>query len=657
MKKLPSNLKLILGYAAYFAVILILYKLAFLWIYAYRLEGVGLTEILHAMLVGFRFDLSVIAMLLGLFAVLSAVPYLNRFKIYRFFWGYTPILISIWMIAHLVADIIYYENANKHIGYEGFVFLGKDLGVILKSAFEQNTGLVIVTLIFLLVFLPVSTWLFVRYTPYKYEPGHWKSELAQLPIVLICVIVLIRGGLQETPLRASHAIISTHNFVNNIGLNGIFTSIMDLKSQSIPKFLVLDSNEAVSIVRNEIQYEGAEFVSDRYPLLRKQNGTNRSTPPNIVLILLENWTGKFIRPISDGIVEGKELTPNFNKLLRKGRFYTNFFASGGRTTNGMMSVLTGIPDRPGLTVVRTHQVLGNFSGIGSIFKRMGYDTYFVTGGDLTFDNKATLMPHWGFDTVIGEKEIAKLNRFTLGAWGYDDADVLRLLHEKISASKKPFLGVGLTLSTHYPYRVPADRFRIYDSSIRDYDFLNVYHYADWAVQEFVNLAEKSNYFKNTIFVFVADHTHHRYLDYYEDRNIPFLIYAPGRIKPAIDDRYASQLDVIPTILGLVGKEAYFTAMGRDLFSPKKTESAYFAYGNLFGWIEKNLFYIQFVDGNRNLKYTVYPPRGQSNECDVDISICESNNRKGKAFLNLSYDLLNKNIVFPSEEELEKGNIK
>ncbi|MBM9501430.1 sulfatase-like hydrolase/transferase [Leptospira sp. 201903071] len=649
--RIPTHLKLIFSYVVYFAVILLLYKIAFLSVYWYRLHGVPLDEIAVAFLLGFRFDLAVIGMTLGVFAFLSVLPFLNRFKAYRFFWGYTPILLGIWMIAHLIADIIYFENANKHIGYEGFVFIGKDLGVILKSALEQNTATFIIGIGFLLVFLPVSTWLFLKYNPYEYKRESWKTYGAHIGIVLVLSIIAIRGGIQESPIRATNAIVSGNNFVNNIALNGVFTSIMDLKSQSIPKFLKLETEEAVEIVRKEIEYPGAEFVSEKFPILRVQKETNQGTPPNIILIMLENWTGKFIRPISDGLVDGKEVAPHFNQLLKKGRFYNRFIASGGRTTNGMMSILTGIPDRPGLTVVRTHQVLGNFSGIGSIFKRMGYDTFFVTGGDLSFDNKSTLMPHWGFDTVMGEKEISKLGRFKLGAWGYDDADVLQLLHERISNSKKPILGLALTLTTHYPYRTPSEKFRIFGPETRDYDFLNVYNYADWAVHNFITQAEKSGYFKNTIFVFVADHTHHRYLDYYEDRNVPFLIYAPGRIAPALDETIASQLDVIPTILGLVGKKVAFSAMGRNLLAPGRSQTAYFAYGNLFGWIENEHFYLRFFDGKEDLSYNIIPPREKNNFCEKDPNVCEEMSRKAKAYLNLSYDLLNRNVVFPSETEL------
>lgn len=325
-QRLPSHFKLILGYVLYFALILLVYKISFLLVYSYRLQGVPFQELAYAFLLGFRFDLVVIGMTLGLFAFLSVLPYFNQFKLYRFFWGYTPLLLGIWMIAHLIADIIYFENANKHIGYEGFVFLGKDLGVILKSALEQNTITFLIGVIFLLIFLPLSTWLFLKYNPYRYQKESWKSTTIQIVLVSIITIIAIRGGIQESPIRATNAIVSGNNFVNNIALNGVFTSIMDLKSQSIPKFLKLETQEAITIVRKETAYAGAEFISDKYPILRVQKETNPGTPPNVVLIMLENWTGKFISPISNGLVEGKEITPYFNQLLKKGRFYNRFIS-------------------------------------------------------------------------------------------------------------------------------------------------------------------------------------------------------------------------------------------------------------------------------------------------------------------------------------------
>ncbi|TGN06864.1 LTA synthase family protein [Leptospira ilyithenensis] len=655
MKLLYRNLsfsdKLFLGYSLSFLSLFTIFRIIFLFAYSYRLESFQLSVILHAFAVGLRFDLATTGMLLGAFYILSKLSILNRFRSYRILWSFPPILIFAWSIAHLSGDMLYYENANKHIGYEAIVFLA-DMPILIRSAIHESPIVMILIISGIIGFLLVSFYGYQKWIlPQGNEPFSFYKFFISLSLAFFLTIILTRGGVQETPLRASNAIFSEDTFVNNIPLNGIYTTIMDLKSQSIPKELKMDLSESYALVRNEIDYPEAEFVNlPNYPLLRKQLETNKSKPPNIVLILQESWTGKFVWPIGDGIIHGKELTPFYNKLAKEGHSFKRFFANGGRTSNGLLSMLTGIPDRPGLTAVRTHQVLGNFSGLGNVFKRWGYDTIFITGDDLQFDSLGTILPHWGFQKIIGKKEIEKKHRFKIGAWGYDDRDILEVLHDEISISNKngkPFLGTILTMTTHYPYKVPDSKFEIYDPSVQDYDYLNTYHYADWALSDFISRAEKSDYFKNTIFVFVADHTHHRYLNYLEDRNVPFLIWAPGKIKAKLDTRTASQLDVLPTILGLVGKETYFSAMGKNLLSSGKTkESAYFAYGVAFGWIEENQFLVQWVDGNKNFTLTANPPLGDNEKCKQTPILCSTSLQKAKAYFNLSIELMNKNKVFP-----------
>lgn len=637
-----------------------IYRIAFFLKYAYRIDfkEISSSTILWAFAEGIRFDIAALCIVFGFLFILSCIDFLNRKKLYVFLWSFTPILLVVFVVAILIADVLYFEHANKHIGYEAYVFLGKDLILIVGSLLEENKFVFIGGLVGLAALTFSSFRIYKRYHNYSHLEISFQNSLAKILIAVIAVIIGIRGGLQENPIRTSNAIISDNTMVNNLALNGVYTAIIDLKSHSIPRSDKMDFKEAVDIVRKEIVYEGANFVSEEYPLLRKTIPKNKEAKsPNIVLVMLENWTGKFISPITDGKVNGKEVAPNFNKLLKEGIFFQRFFAAGGRTPNGMMSVLTGIPDRPGLTVVRTPQAMGHFSGIGSIMRQANYKTIFVTGGDLSFDNKHKMMPHWGFDESIGKQDLDDMKRYQIGAWGYDDADVFDVLHNKLKSheGERPFFATVLTLTTHYPYRTPREEFNIFGKETDDNEFLNVYHYADWAVQNFLEKARQAPYFDNTIFFFVADHTHHRFLNYYEDRNVPFLIYAPSRFKPEIRNDIASQLDVIPTILGNLNKEVYFSAMGRDLLSTK-TNSAYFAYGTVFGWVEDKLFLFRTSDGEGGVNFTVDPPHIQFDICKKAPQFCASHHRKAKAFLNTSIELMNRNAIFPpSIEEFDKKN--
>jgi len=644
-----------LSFSTVFLVAFTLFRVIFYFKYNSRIESASSWEITLAFLKGIQFDLSAIGMTLGGFWLLSTLQFLNRFRFFVVLWSFLPLVLFVWIIGHLSGDVIYFEHANKHIGYEAFVFIGRDLLFIIYN-FLMNEPISFLLVLGILAIYGIGiVALYKKYFHFEYRRESPYRTLVNFFLTAVLVLVLIRGGFQESPLRASDAIVCNDRLVNNIALNGVFTAVMDVKSQKIPSIHKMDLAQAALIVRKEIDYKGAVWVNHpRYPILRRKLATNPGRPPDIILVLLESWTGKYVSPISDGYFYGKEVTPYFNKLSKEGRVYTRFFANGGRTTNGLMSVLTGIPDRPGLTAMRTHQILSQFSAIGSILRSLGYYTIFINGDDLSFDNVETIMPRWGFQKVIGKKEIALTGKYKLGGWGFDDRDIFSVLEEEIAKAnpEEPLLGVVLTMTTHYPYIVPDKRFEIFSSDLKDSDYLNTLYYADWSIYDFLQSYKKSPRFPNTIFIFVGDHTHHRYLNYYEDRNIPFLMYSPTKIRPMIDNRIAGQIDILPTILGFVGKEVYFSSMGKDLLDPSNTNSStYFAYGSAFGWIEDDLFYFQDSDRSISLQFTVNPPNQENPICRLNPLPCEAHKLKAKAFFNLSVEILNQDRIFPIDPAL------
>ena len=657
-KRVPYEIRLHSSYVGISLLVLSLYRLAFFLVYSYRLtEETPRSKVLLAFMVGLRFDLAVIYMVIGPFFLLSLflsfASFPNRFAGVRLVWVYGPILGIAWLAVLSIVDIMYYENANKHIGYEAFAYLNMELFTMIGAALQRTPVRVSAALGGMVAVFLVARLILRRY-PYREPAFGWPGRLALFVGSTAFALLCVRGGPQTSPLRTGDAIISKNDFVNNLGINGPFTAINDLKVTNIQKVHRLPLGTAVRVVRNAIAYPGAEFVSDRFPLLRRLKGTSRGPLPNVVIVILEGWTGRYVGPITGGRVDGKVITPYFNRLASEGLFFRKHMASGGRTTNGLMAVIGGVPDRPGLTAVRTRQILNRFSGLGNIAKgQLGYQTIFVAGNDLSFNNKRTIMRHWGFDEQVGKSHIAKLGKYKLGAWGYNDADILEVFHNEITRlhRKGPFFGVVHTVTTHYPYRTPHPRFDIFGEGTRDRDYLNVYHYADWALQQFMERARRSKYFANTIFVLASDHTHHRYLNYYEDRNTPLLILAPGRVKPAVRDELVSQLDIMPTILGMIGREVYFSSMGRDLLK-SRAGSAYFAYGNLFGWIDDGMFYFQTVEGGPGESFTVRPPFGDTQLCRRTPAACHAHRLMARAFLNLSYRLLNDNLIYPPETELQ-----
>jgi phosphoglycerol transferase MdoB-like AlkP superfamily enzyme len=591
---------------------------------------------------GIRFDQSVIFLFLSPFLVLSFIFPLNKFKIYRNLWIYTPIFLLVYGIFHLVGDFIYFENAQKHLGYEGFVFMGKDFIVLLASAFESHFLLLSIgfPLGFLMGFGLIKLFSKISY----HKPNSYKEAAIIFILWLVVSIIGIRGGVQKSFISPSNAIVTENPLLNQFILNGVFTTIQEIGTEKFSRIQEMKTLEAVAHTRNVIQYDGATFENDIYPIYRKTKYLEKSKKPDILMVLLESWPTKYVLQK----FEGKEITPNFNKLVKEGVYFSKFFANGGRTSNGLVSILSGFPDRPGKSLIHSRYSLNHFTPIGTLLKDKGYETFFYYGGELSFENITPVIKNWGFDTILDLGSFEKSGKYLRGVWGYNDYDVYKKMLEEINSetsNDKPKLRVCLTLSTHHPFQVPDESFNLFKPDSEENRFINSMYYADWSLGEFIKEFKKSEKYKNTVIIFVSDHTSHRTLNYFEDRNIPFLVLNNG-IKAEINPRVSSQIDILPTILGIVGGEFYFSSLGRDIFSDNREGYAYIAFGNIFGWAEKNILFMDTVEEHNGLYFTISEPYISKGPCKKNPYECVESHTKAKAFLNLSETLLKKNLIAP-----------
>jgi phosphoglycerol transferase MdoB-like AlkP superfamily enzyme len=545
-------------------------------------------------------------------------------------------------IFHLVGDFIYFENAQKHLGYEGFVFMGKDFIVLLESAFESHFLLLSIgfPLGFLLGFGLIKLFSKISYN----KPNSYKEEGIIFFIWLVVSIIGIRGGVQKSFISPSNAIVTENPLLNQFILNGVFTTIQEIGKEKFYRIQEMQTLEAVAVTRDIIQYDGATFVNDIYPIYRKTQYVEKTKKPNILMVLLESWPTKYVLQK----YEGKEVTPNFNQLVKEGVYFSKFFANGGRTSNGLVSILSGFPDRPGKSLIHSRYTLNHFTPLGTLLRDKGYETFFYYGGELSFENITPVIKNWGFDTIFDLGSFEKNGKYLRGVWGYNDYDVYKKILEDITSEPtidKPKLRVCLTLSTHHPFQVPDESFNLFKPDSEENRFINSMYYADWSLGEFIKEFKKTDKYKDTVIIFVSDHTSHRTLNYFEDRNIPFLLLNHG-MKSEINPRVSSQIDILPTILGIVGGEFYFSSLGRDIFSDNRDGYAYIAFGEIFGWAEKNILFMDTVEEHNGLYFTISEPYISKGPCKKNPYDCVESHTKAKAFLNLSETLLKKNLIAP-----------
>ncbi len=283
---------------------------------------------------------------------------------------------------------------------------------------------------------------------------------------------------------------------------------------------------------------------------------------NVVLISIESLGASFLA--SHGSTAG--LTPEIDALAEQGLNFMRLYATGTRTIRGLEALSLSVPPTPGHAIVARPDNSG-LPTLGGVVGERGYEALYLYGGYATFDNMRNFFGGNGY-TVLDRRNIASENIHHETAWGVADEDLLDMALEELDLRHKAgrrFLAHIMTTSNHRPYTYPDGRIDIPSKSGRS----GGVKYTDYAIGRFIRAARAKPWFNDTLFVLVADHTH-------DGRgkqalspaayHIPMIIYAPSHVRPGRVDTLASQIDVAPTILGLLGFSYTSRFFGQDILS-------------------------------------------------------------------------------------------
>lgn len=621
------------------------FRFLFFIVYNADFDSVPVVEILSGFIHGMRFDAAISAMGLTAILVLSCLPFINRFRLFRWLWIIAAHVVIIVFFLLLTADLQYFQHARKRLGYEAFAYLDSAFLPILKTAVIEKPHYLILTLLFLAVFIGLARLVVKKLKLTRFEPLPLKTYLLVYLVLVPLLAILGRGGLQRVPLRTADSFISTYNAVNILTVNSPHLAFRSLgKTRRVD---LMDSERARQVSLGLLGIEDNNIIDPAYPIfIKKTRETDTIVPYNVVIILMESWTGKFVGPDGDRL----GVTPIFNRLADSGLFFNRFFATGFRSTSGLFSTLTGIPDQVGVPVMRRAELMDNFGSLSNLLKKQNYRNIFVHGGLLDFDNLENMLVHEKFDLIIGKNELKDCGG-PERTWGYDDEYAFMRAHEEFNRlDGQPFFGMIFSVTNHAPYKLPDESFAIFDEQDHpEYAFLNAYRYSDWALGEFFKMAEKADYFKNTIFIITGDHTHHGgQLDIFENQHIPFLLYAPGIIEPGIKATISSQVDILPTVAGLLNLP-YRAALGRDLLSLGENDGfALWISGQGIGWAENDYIAFMGLDNKRPLVYDFINRDYSDNLALRDTVLADSIRMKADALYQLSADLLRYNKIIPAE---------
>ena len=302
--------------------------------------------------------------------------------------------------------------------------------------------------------------------------------------------------------------------------------------------------------------------------------------PNIIIVILESFTAKIIQPLG-GM---KNITPNLNSLAKEGILFTKLFASGDRSDKGLLSILSGYPSQPNVSIIKFPQKTQSIPGLNKDLKSVGYESSFYYGGDINFANFRSYFVNMGYDKIISMNDFD--DSVYNSKWGVHDHILLERFSHDLNIASQPFFSVVFTLSSHEPFDVPMQK--VIDGNSQESKFLNSAFYTDKCIGEFVKRCKSQSWWDNSLLIFISDHgnRHPGSSGVHEEEKyrIPML-WIGGAIKQKdiTIDTFCSQSDMAKTLLNQLGISNNDYVFSKDILADSNNSFGFYTFNSGFGF--------------------------------------------------------------------------
>jgi len=576
--------------------LLLLSRLIFLITNHSQLNTADGSEILRALLVGFRFDFAtaLITITLPLLPLWIPLPWPVRKRVLTLSTTLS-VIFFILISAFLWGDLFFYFEANRHLTLEPF-------GIItdFRSVFRMIVEEYLLASCLLIVFLVGISWWVLRLFNWSRKCESdvggwgWKRVTLWIPLVLITFIG-IRGGVQKEPLKSADAVIGSSPFLANLALNGWYSFLTEATKDQRPVKL-MPEEESIAVVRELIRRDDDRFLDNfpaasvedsaaikppKYPLLRISPATGKITRDgeklNLVLIVVESLNADFLQSFGGA----DSAMPFLDSLARQSVIFTNFQAVGTRSFRGLCALLAAYPNL-GSDAYHLTFTLPRLTGLGGILTSEGYAARFMHGAPINSMGVTAICRMSGYPEFVSLEDFPK--SADNGSWGAWDHLALQRMAQDMDQMPEPFHYGIFTLCTHAPWALPEEYSPRFPEDAPRADILNTFSYFDDALRDFFAKESKQPRFSRTLYLIVGDHTTHA--SEVERFRVGCIFYAPGRLEHRVENRLTSQLDILPSLLDLLGVEAPHSSFGSSLFSlPRRPEWAVLLQSNFLYWRE------------------------------------------------------------------------
>jgi phosphoglycerol transferase MdoB-like AlkP superfamily enzyme len=585
--KIPKLIRWIFWTGIIFLFLMSLLRLAFYFSFPHSGEAQGSAG--RAFLLGFRFDLKMVCILLE---VMLLTGFLNALDPFRSSAGRKAEFIllgiaSVFFTFFYIVDFAHYSYLTQRLSASVMNYL-QDAGISLNMVWQTYP------VIRLILVLLAGSWILYRLIRISFnrvarsrEEGPGKRRWIW---ILSCFLLLglgVFGNLGQFPLRWSDAFSLGSDYRANLALNPFQSFFSSLKFRK-SGFNLAKVKQAYPLLKPYFGFPGdsANLEYDRFV-----RPAPRTTTPNIVVVICESFSAY------KSSMWGNPLntTPFFKSMTENGIFFDQCFSPSYGTARGVWAVLTGIPDvgQANSTTSRNPAAVDQHSIVNDF---TGYEKFYFIGGSASWANIRGLLT----DNIQGlhlyEQEDYSASK--IDVWGISDKNLFLEANRVLKKQTKPFFAILQTADNHRPYTIPAEdeqafhKITISADSLKQFGFesneeMNAFRYTDFCYQKFMEAASAEKYFPNTIFVFVGDHgiagnagkmfpkawTDERL----DNMHVPLLFYAPSILQPRRIHEFVSQADLLPTAAGLAGIPYHNTSLGRDLLDSAHTADRSFSF--------------------------------------------------------------------------------
>ncbi len=553
MQKKNQNLSLTLKLIA---ILLSAYSICRLLFYCFNYShflGLSLLKFISILIFGLRFDLSVIILSNILFFILFFIPFPFREKNgYRIILKWLFLTVnSIAMLANC-ADFVYFQFTLKRTTADVFNFFGGGIGndfgrllpLFLKDYWYVFIIWLILTVLIYYMYVKIESKRTVKWNKEGYT---YQNQTATFLISIPLFIIAYRGGFQLKPISTVTA--------------GEYVSTKYVPLVVNTPFTILKTLDLETIEPNLYFKDETELKKYYTPIHEAKNRSFKKL--NVFIIALESFSKEYIGSLNKRTTG---YTPFLDSLISESLTFTNAFANGKKSIEGIPAIVSSIPTWMNEPYITSQYGSNNAIGLAGLLKEQGYYTAFFhggTNGTMGFDAFSSLA---GFDNYFGRKEYNNEKDYD-GNWGIWDEEFLQYAANTLNSHQQPFFATLFTLTSHHPYSIPdkyIDKFK--DGTL---EIEKSIRYTDYSLKKFFDSAKKMPWFNNTLFVLCADHTGVSGDNFYMNRvgsyTIPIIYYLPNSALKGLNPMVTQQIDIMPSVLDYLNYPQAYFAFGTSVF--------------------------------------------------------------------------------------------